>query len=41
MATGRQDELLNLGIYANRYSLAIFLPVTIFLLVFGGEVYGL
>ncbi len=41
MASGRREELLNLGIYANRYSLAIFLPVTIFLLVFGGEVYGL
>ena len=41
MATGRRDELINLGVYANRYSLAIFLPVTVFLLVFGSEIYGL
>ncbi len=41
MATGRRDELISLGIYANRYSLAIFLPVTVFLLVFGSEIYGL
>ncbi len=41
MATGRRAELINLGVYANRYSLALFLPVTIFLLVFGSEIYGL
>jgi len=41
MATGRRDELVNLGVYANRYSLALFLPVTVFLLVFGNEIYGL
>jgi O-antigen/teichoic acid export membrane protein len=41
MATGRRAELVNLGVYANRYSLALFLPVTIFLLVFGSEIYGL
>jgi O-antigen/teichoic acid export membrane protein len=41
MATGRRAELVNLGVYANRYSLALFLPVTVFLLVFGSEVYGL
>jgi len=41
MATGRRDELINLGVYANRYSLALFLPVTVFLLVFGSEIYGL
>jgi O-antigen/teichoic acid export membrane protein len=41
MATGRRAELINLGVYVNRYSLALFLPVTIFLLVFGSEIYGL
>jgi O-antigen/teichoic acid export membrane protein len=41
MATGRRNELIDLGVYANRYSLAIFLPVTVFLLAFGKEVYGL
>jgi O-antigen/teichoic acid export membrane protein len=41
MATGRRGELVNLGVYANRYSLALFLPVTVFLLVFGNEIYGL
>ncbi|MGA7412295.1 MAG: oligosaccharide flippase family protein [Bryobacteraceae bacterium] len=41
MATGRRAELINLGVYANRYSLALFVPVTVFLLVFGSEIYGL
>jgi O-antigen/teichoic acid export membrane protein len=39
MAKGRREQLVDLSVYANRYSLAIFLPIVIFLLVYGSELY--
>jgi O-antigen/teichoic acid export membrane protein len=41
MATGKKNRLENLGVYANRYSLAFFLPVVLMLLVYGAEFYRL
>lgn len=41
MARGKRDELLNLGVLANRYCLALFAPITAFLGVYGFEVYSL
>jgi O-antigen/teichoic acid export membrane protein len=41
MARGQRAELLNLGILTNRYSLAVFAPVTAFLGVYGFEVCSL
>jgi O-antigen/teichoic acid export membrane protein len=41
MAQGRKRELVSLGILTNRYCLCLFLPVTVFLLVYGYEVYSL
>lgn len=41
MATGRSDELRRLGIFANRYSLVLFVPVTVFLTVYGFELLSL
>jgi O-antigen/teichoic acid export membrane protein len=37
MATGRGDQLEDLGVYANRYSLTLFLPVVLMLLVYGRD----
>lgn len=37
MAAGRSAELLDLAIYANRYSFALFAPAAAFLLVFGED----
>ena len=39
LAKGRREELVDLSVYANRYSLAIFLPIPIFLLIYGNELY--
>jgi O-antigen/teichoic acid export membrane protein len=36
-ATGRGDRVLKLGIYSNRYSFALFLPLVLVLLVYGRE----
>ena len=41
MAKGRREELIDLSVYANRYSLAIFLPVPVFLLIYGSELYSI
>lgn len=41
MARKEKSDLLKLGVYANRYSLAMYLPVTIFLLVYRLELFGL
>lgn len=41
MATGRTEELKRLGIFANRYSLVLFVPVTVFLTVYGYELISL
>jgi O-antigen/teichoic acid export membrane protein len=41
LATGRQERLENLGVYANRYSLTFFLPVVLMLLVYGPQLYSL
>lgn len=41
MARGKRDDLLKLGILANRYCLALFAPVTAFLGVYGYQVYAL
>lgn len=41
MAKGRKQELVSLGILANRYCLALFIPLSAFLLVYGYEVYSL
>jgi O-antigen/teichoic acid export membrane protein len=40
-AKGRQSELEQLGIFANRYCLCLFLPLVSVLLVYGYEVYSL
>jgi O-antigen/teichoic acid export membrane protein len=37
-ATSRRDAQLALGIYANRYSLTLFLPLACYLLVYGRDV---
>jgi O-antigen/teichoic acid export membrane protein len=37
-ATSRRDAQLSLGIYSNRYSLTLFLPLACFLLIYGREV---
>ena len=37
MATGKGDQLEDLGVYANRYSFALFLPVVLMLLVYGRD----
>jgi O-antigen/teichoic acid export membrane protein len=34
-ATGRREDALKLGIYSNRYSLALFMPLVVFLWVYG------
>jgi O-antigen/teichoic acid export membrane protein len=34
-ATGRREDALKLGIYSNRYSLALFMPLVVFLRVYG------
>jgi len=36
-ATGRKNEIMQLGTYLNRYCLAIFLPLSVFLVVYGRE----
>lgn len=41
MSRGRSRELMQLGIYANRYCLSLFLPLVSILLVYGFEVYSL
>ena len=41
MAQGGKRELLSLGVLTNRYCLALFMPMTAFLLVYGYEVYSL
>jgi O-antigen/teichoic acid export membrane protein len=40
-AKGRQSDLAQLGVYANRYCLCLFLPLVSMLLVYGYEIYGL
>jgi O-antigen/teichoic acid export membrane protein len=40
MASGRSEQLVGLGVYANRYSLTLFAPVTMFLLAYGFELYS-
>lgn len=37
MATGKRDQLEDLGVYANRYSFTLFLPVVLMLLVYGTD----
>ena len=37
MAEGRSESIQRLGIYSNRYCLLLFMPLTIFLLVYGYE----
>jgi len=34
-ATSKREETISLGVYANRYSLALFMPLAVFLLVYG------
>jgi len=41
LATGRSDQIAQLGISANRYSLTLFAPVTVFLLVYVRELFTL
>jgi O-antigen/teichoic acid export membrane protein len=36
-ASGRRDDVLNLGIYSNRYSFTLFMPLVLALLVYGRE----
>jgi O-antigen/teichoic acid export membrane protein len=38
---GRQSDLAQLGVYANRYCLCLFLPLVSVLLVYGYEIYSL
>jgi O-antigen/teichoic acid export membrane protein len=41
MTRGEEHMLADMGVIANRYCLALFLPVVIFLLVYGPQVYTL
>jgi len=34
-ATSKREETISLGVYANRYSLTLFMPLAVFLLVYG------
>jgi O-antigen/teichoic acid export membrane protein len=34
-ATSKREETISLGVYANRYSLMLFMPLAVFLLVYG------
>jgi O-antigen/teichoic acid export membrane protein len=34
-ATSRREETISLGVYANRYSLTLFMPLAVFMLVYG------
>ena len=34
-ATSQREETISLGVYANRYSLTLFMPLAVFLLVYG------
>jgi O-antigen/teichoic acid export membrane protein len=34
-ATSKREEIISLGVYANRYSLTLFMPLAVFLLVYG------
>jgi O-antigen/teichoic acid export membrane protein len=36
-ALGRTDQIIKLGTYINRYSLALFMPVSVYMVVFGSE----
>lgn len=36
-ALGRTDQIVKLGTYINRYSLALFMPVSVFMAVYGRE----
>ena len=40
LAAGKRDELVLLGVFSNRYCLAIFMPLTAFLLVYGFPLYS-
>ncbi len=40
-AKGRQSDLAQLGVYANRYCLCLFLPIVSVLLVYGYQIYSL
>ncbi|HVY93224.1 MAG TPA: hypothetical protein VHA14_10760 [Bryobacteraceae bacterium] len=41
MAKERQNEVAQLGVYANRYCLCLFLPIASVLLVYGYQIYSL
>jgi O-antigen/teichoic acid export membrane protein len=34
-ATSKREETISLGVYANRYSLTLFMPLAVFLLIYG------
>lgn len=40
-ALGRNDQIVRMGTYINRYSLSLFLPLSIFMAVFGRELLAL
>lgn len=40
-ARGQLDTVANLGIYANRYCLSLYMPLAIFLPIYGGELFAL
>src|SRR5260370_36452262 len=40
-ASGRREDVLKLGIYSNRYSFTLFMPLVLALLVYGRELIGL
>lgn len=40
MAAGHRQELIELGVFSNRYCLTMFMPLTAFLLVYGMELYS-
>ncbi len=40
-AEGRLDKVASLGIYANRYCLSLFMPLAVFLTVYGTELFAI
>ena len=41
LALGQKPQIVKLGIYINRYSLALFMPITMFLMIYGTELIGI
>jgi len=41
LALGQRDKIVQLGVYINRYALALFMPITIYLMFYGTTLVGI